>query len=206
MIGLLFTTADDAQPFLERYRQGAFGTLDEGETAQDRSVVVGITGIGKIKATFHTQQLLMKDGPDRVFHVGTSTALDPDLLIGEPVGISHVLEGDRVQLSAPSYPRMPLEIPFQELPEGTLVTHDHALSEGEEHSYWQRIASLSDTTGYAIAYAAGKYGTPCHLARIPTGVLGEDNEDFHATLKAARGTMADLALQYLDDHEASEDG
>ena len=198
MIGIVFTTAEEARPFLDRYRQGAFDALDEGETAQDRTVVVAVTGIGKIKATFQTQQLLTTVEPDRLIHAGTSTALDPELPIGEPVGISHVLEGDRVQLSALSYPRMPLEIPFDDLDEGTLVTHDHELSEGEEHSYWQRIADLSDTTGYAMAYVAGQHGTPCHLVKVPTGVLGEENEDFRKTLEAAYDTMADLLLDYLE--------
>lgn len=197
MIGIVFTTAEEAHPFLERYREGAFGTLDEGETAQDRTVVVTVTGIGKIKATYQIQKLLTNVAPDRLIHVGTSTALTPDLPVGKAVGISHVLEGDRVQLSALSYPRMPLDIPFDGLPEGTLVTHDHELSEGSEHSYWQRIADLSDTTGYAIAYVAGQHGTPCHLVKIPTGVLGEENDAFRATLNAACTTMADLVLDYL---------
>jgi hypothetical protein len=82
------------------------------------------------------------------------------------LGASFVLEGDRVELDAPTYPRMPLECPFEVDAEGTLVSQDHPGGEGDERSYWERLADARDETGYPVAYVAAQHGTPCHVVKV----------------------------------------
>jgi nucleoside phosphorylase len=198
MIGLAFTTTEAAAPFLKQYRQGRLRELSEGEHTYDDDVLVTITGVGKIKATLRTERLLQEFALDRLIHPGTCTALTDELDAGTLVGITHVLEGDRIQLSAPSYPRMPLDQPFEAPAEGTLVTHDHGIGNQDERSYWQRIADLSDATGYAIAYVAAQHGVPCSILMVPTGRVLEENEDFRQQLHDARETVAAFLIEQIE--------
>lgn len=195
MTGIVFTSKEEARPFLERYERGRFRNLEENSPEHDNRLVVALTGTGKIKATLRTERLLQHFQPERLVHVGTCTALSDDLEAGTWLAAAEVIEGDRIELSAPSYPRMPLETPFETEAKGTLVTQDHTLTNQEERSYWQRIADASDMTGYAVAYVAATHGTPCHIAKIITGHLQDEHDEaFQKRLQAAHKAIADFLL------------
>ncbi len=198
MIGILFATEEEAQPFLRRYQRGRFDGLAEGETLQDDQVLVSLTGVGKIKATLRPERLLRQHRLARLLHIGTCTSLNDQLKVGTPVAAAQVFEGDRVELATPTYPRMPLDVPFQELPTVTLVTQDHTVQGQEERSYWQRIADASDMSGYAVAYVAATHGVPCHIVKIVTGHFQSQDKNFRKTLADACETMADFLLRHLD--------
>ena len=202
MIGLVFATEEEAQPFLSRYQRGRFDELVEGETLQDDSLLVSLTGLGKIKATLRTERLLQTHRLTRLLHVGTCTALRDALEVGTPVAAAQVFEGDRVELATPTYPRMPLDVPFDGLAQGTLVTQDHTVQGQEERSYWQRIADISDMSGYAIAYVAATHGVPCHIVKVVTGHFQGQNKNFRKTLTSACDTLADFLLQELETLQA----
>jgi len=201
MIGVVFATEEEAYPFLTRYQRGRFRGLSEGETLQDDKLLVSLTGVGKIKATLRTrtERLLQHYKLTRLIHVGTCTALVEDLDIGIPVAVSQVFEGDRVELATPTYPRMPLDVPFKQFPKVTLVTQDHTVKGPEERSYWQRIADICDMSGYAVAYVAATHGVPCNIVKVVTGHLqGNQTTDFRKILTAACETLADFLLEGLD--------
>lgn len=165
MTGILFATSEEAMPFLDQYSDRRFDGLDEGDHIWIDDVLVTVSGQGKIKATLVTERLLQQQDVDVLVHAGGAVALTEDLETGTPVGVTFVLEGDRVDLDAPSYPRMPLTPLSDSLAEGTLVTQDHTNENGDEPRYWERIADLRDTTGYAVAYVAAQHGTACHIVK-----------------------------------------
>lgn len=197
MIGIVFATEEEALPFLNRYQRGRFSGLTDGETLSDDHLLVSLTGVGKIKATLRTERLLHQHRLTRLLHVGTCTALREDLVSGVLVAASQVFEGDRVELATPTYPRMPLEVPFKDLSRVTLVTQDHTVQGQEERSYWQRIADISDMSGYAIAYVAATHGVPCHIVKVVTGHFHSENKNFRKTLTSACETMADFVLKEI---------
>lgn len=204
MTGLVFTSTDDATPFLERYARGRLTGIDEGEVIEHGPLCLTVTGIGKVKATLHTERLLQRHPIDRVLHVGMSTGLSDAVDAGTLMAARAVLEGDRVALSAPSYPQMPLPT-LDGLATGMLVTHDHAVQDDDE-GYWQRLADMSDTTGYAVAYVAAQHGIPCYIVKAVTGHLDASPKNFQQTLLAAREALADFILQAIDDRgEAMDD-
>ncbi len=198
MIGIVFATEEEANPFLSRYQRGRFSGLSDGETLVDDQLLVSLTGVGKIKATLRTERLLQNHRLARLLHVGTCTALLEDLKSGMLVAASQVFEGDRVELATPTYPRMPLDVPFHDLPRVTLVTQDHTVQGQEERSYWQRIADISDMSGYAIAYVAATHGVPCHIVKVVTGHFQSQNKNFRKTLTSACQTMADFLLKEIE--------
>lgn len=190
MTGIIFATQEEAFPFLNRYQRGRFEGLDEGDVQHDAELLVMITGVGKIKATLRTERLLRRHRLGRLIHAGTCTALNEALKTGCPVGAAQVFEGDRIELAAPTYPRMPLDVPFNGLPTGTLVTQDHTVRGQDERTYWQRIADISDMTGYAVAYVAATHGVPCHIVKVVTGHFGIEDKNFRKTLADACETLA----------------
>lgn len=198
MIGIVFATEEEAFPFLKRYKRGRFDSMREGDTMYDDDLLVSLTGVGKIKATLRTERLLQQHRPTRLLHAGTCTALSERVEVGSIVAAAQVFEGDRIELAAPTYPRMPLGVPFTGLFEGTLVTQDHLIKGASEHSYWQRIADISDMTGYAVAYVTATYGIPCHIVKIVTGRLQEEDKQFRKTLGTACETLADYLIEHFD--------
>lgn len=185
MIGIVFSTVEEAQPFLASWQRGRFDGLSEGEHFHDDDILVAIAGIGKIKGALRTERLLRSTKLSKILHAGTCTALSNELNVGDLVSVSQVFEGDRIELSAPTYPRMPLSVPFEHLAQGTLVTQDHTVQGASELSYWQRIADMSDMTGYAVAYVAATHGTPCQILKVVSGHMGVEDANLRKTLNAS---------------------
>ena len=202
MTGIVFATEEEAQPFLQRYKRGRFDGLSEGETTHDDDFLVSLTGTGKIKATLRTERLLGRHRLERLLHVGTCTALKESYEPGTLVAAAQVFEGDRIELAAPTYPRMPLDVPFEDLQTGILVTQDHVVTGQSEHSYWQRIADISDMTGYAVAYVSATHGIPCQIVKVVTGYFNSSDEQLHKTLATAYETIADFLLAELERQQA----
>ena len=88
MIGIVFATEEEANPFLSRYQRGRFSGLSDGETLSDDHLLVSLTGVGKIKATLRTERLLHQHRLTRLLHVGTCTSLREDLKSGVLVAAS----------------------------------------------------------------------------------------------------------------------
>ena len=176
MTAIVFANLLDATPFLKYYERGRFEGIQEGDTVQDKLITVTITGSGKIKSTLRTERLLQSEVIEKIIHPGSGSSLTTDIAVGTILGISQVYEGDRVELSSPTYPRMPLEMPFKDLSTATLVTQDHTFAAESDQSYWQRIADLSDNTSYAVAYVAATRGIPCHVLKVVTSTLDGDSQ------------------------------
>jgi nucleoside phosphorylase len=193
MLGVIFSTPNEAAPFVERYAGDRLGELEEGSHLQTEAVVATVVGPGKIKATLGTERLLHEHNIDTLVHAGGAVALTDELEVGTVVGAAFVLEGDRVELEAPDYPRMPLDPPFDLDTEGTLVSQDHVRADdADELSYWERIADMRDATGYAVAYVAAQHGTSCHIAKGITGHAREDGDAAAGRREAHRAVAAFL--------------
>lgn len=198
MTGIIFATEEEARPFLRSYRRGRFEGLSEGDALQDDLILVSLTGSGKIKATLRTERLLQRHKLDRVLHAGTCTALSEAHKVGDLVAASQVFEGDRIELAAPTYPRMPLETPFEKLPHATLVTQDHNIQGASERTYWQRIADLTDMTGYAVAYVSAMHGIPCHIVKVISGQIGLEDNQLKRTLDQAYQRLGEWLVREVE--------
>ncbi len=200
MIGVIFASSAEAAPFVAQYADGRFDELEEGTPIQAGEVLVAVTGPGKIKATLATERLLETYDLDVLLHAGEATTLTDEIEGGDLLGITFVLEGDHVDLEAPSYPRMPLENPLDSTTEGTLVTRDHTPTDSDEKSYWERIADIRDTTGYAIAFVAAQHGTPCHIAKVVTAQTQETGAE-----REAYQALADALQNWIEAREEETD-
>ena len=197
MKAIIFASQEEAEPFLHAYRRGRFGGLSEGESTHDDQVLVTIVGVGKIKTTLRTERLLRQHKLTSVLHAGTCTTLIEKLEVGALFVAEQVFEGDRIELAAPNYPRMPLATSFPKVKSGTLVTQDHTLQGAQELSYWQRIADANDMNGYAVAYVAATHGVPCEILKVVTGRFGVEDPNLKRTLTTAYASLAKALVAHL---------
>jgi len=195
MLGIIFATPEEASPFVEQYAGGRPDELEEGQPVEVGEVLVVVTGPGKIKATLETERFLRQYDLDTLVHAGGATALTDELDLGTLVGATFVLEGDRVALDAPAYPRMPLNLPFDSSTEGTLVSQDHTSTDADEQSYWERLADVRDGTGYAVAYVAAQHGASCHIVKGIADRAGAEVDP--AQQKKVYGAVATFLRQQL---------
>ncbi len=205
MTALLFSTEDEAAPFLQKYERGRFEGLSAGDALYDDRVLVAITGTGLIKTTLRTERVLRHFKSElplqRVLHAGMCTALSEDLAMGTVVGVSQVLEGDRIEMAAMRYPRMPLDVPFEKLGTVTLVTQNMALDDEKSRSYWSRIAQASDLAGYAVAFVTATYGLPCHILKTVAGSIHAADADVRETRRSANEALAATLIKVLPTFE-----
>jgi nucleoside phosphorylase len=197
MLGIIFSTPNEAAPFVEKYAGGRFGELEEGSHLQTDAVVATVTGPGKIKATLGTERLLREHDIDVLVHAGGAVALTDEYDPATVVGAAFVLEGDRVKLDAPDYPRMPLTPPFDLSTEGTLVSQDHVREDTDDPSYWERIADMRDATGYAVAYVAAQHGTTCHIVKGITARADAEDDSPPADPRAAHEAVASFLQRHV---------
>ena len=197
MKAIIFATSEEAEPFLQGYRRGRFDGLTEGEVVHDDDLLVTITGTGKIKAALRTERFLRAHRPSRIIHAGTCTTLVEKIPVGSLLAPNQVFEGDRIELAAPTYPRMPLLSMFEDLPSGTLVTQDHTVQGSDELSYWQRIADVADMSGYAVAYVAATHGVPCAMVKAVSGRMGVDDADLRKTMTEANAAVARFLISAI---------
>ncbi len=199
MIGILFATKSEALPFLRHYERGRFLDLHEGDYSADDAVLVSIIGIGKIKATLRTERILREHKLKSILLAGNGTALSENVPVGSLAQAQHVLEGDRIELSEPSYPRMPLVQRYEDIPSFRLITQDHAIREQEELTYWQRIADIVDMSGYAVAYVAATYGVPCSVLKVITGTINTPDSELRKTRDEAYDKLGSFIASSLSD-------
>jgi nucleoside phosphorylase len=198
MLGIVFTTRREASTFVATYTDGPVPTIEEGTPISVGDITVAVTGAGKINATLATERLLRTHDLTSLLHAGTCVSLSEELDSGTVLGASFVLEGDRVELENPTYPRMPLSCPLEVSQEGTLVTQDHT-ADGKEKSYWERLADARDHTGYAVAYVAAQHGTTCHIVKAVSGSAGDSPD--HEDVCAAEEEVAAVLQQFLSSGE-----
>lgn len=196
MVGIVFTTPREASTFVTHYTDGPAPTVEPGTPISVANLTVAVTGTGKINATLATERLLRTHDLDRLVHAGTCVRLSDDLAPNTVFGASFVLEGDRVELDDPTYPRMPLDCPLEVDQEGTLTTQDHTADDADEQSYWERLADARDHTGYAVAYVAAQRGTACHIVK---GVTESADDDSDADVHAAEEEIVGVLQQFLED-------
>jgi len=199
MLGIVFTTSRAASIFAAQYMDGSPPTIEKGTPRTVDDVTIAVTGPGKINATLATERLLRTHNLDTLVHAGTCVSLSETLGPDTVLGASFVLEGDRVELDDPTYPRMPLNCPLEGSQEGTLVTQDHT-TDDEEQSYWERLADARDHTGYPVAFVAAQHGTTCHIVKAVSETAGESSNG-ERDVRAAEEEVTAVLKQFLEHDE-----
>jgi len=201
MIGILFTTSEAATRFANKYANGRFDPVENDSPVRVGPLLVAMSGRGKIQAALATDRLLQTYDLEKLIHTGPCWSVTDEIEADALIGVSSVLEGDRIDLESRIYPKLPLTVPFDTPTEGVLVSQDHPSDASEDDSgYWERLADVRDNTGYAVAYVAGQHGTTCHVVKAVV-----DPHDASVPRKTQQQLFS-FVRQVTDHHWGEEEG
>lgn len=161
-----------------------------------------LCGIGKVNAAVHTQYLINKEQPDYVINVGVAGSLSPDLLFGDVVIASDLVQHDvdvtGFGLPLGQIPRMDV-FAFSSNPElldlaqtikhhayqvvvGRVVTGDQFIDNKEKaelmHTHFNALAC--EMEGAAIAQACHINGVPFIAIRALSDMAGRSDTAVHS--------------------------
>jgi adenosylhomocysteine nucleosidase len=203
MIGVLFATGEEAQPFLTLGRAVSLDAtpLPLYEIGLRTGVLVTVSGVGKVAAAIACQMLIREYQCIRVINAGACGALNAHKAFqpGSIHGIDTVLEGDHSYkdkagqtLSCPQAWRPAM------LPAARLVTCDQPVFDQLRRDALAATADLVDMEGAAVARVAELFNTPWTLIKGVTDTAGPgERQNLQRNLPRVCGEMAKILWQEI---------
>ncbi|VGO19698.1 UbiA-like polyprenyltransferase [Pontiella sulfatireligans] len=180
MIGILFATQMEAQPFLDR---GA----PEG-------TVVAISGMGLEAARIATEKLVKEDGCTTIINAGVCGALNNRLERGAVYRVSMVsIEELKAAVN------VGIGIGLKRL-----VSVEEPVFEPERKKELSKYGELVDMEGYAVARVCEEHSVPCIMIKGVTD-FGDGNgkEDIQTHIAPVSETVAEAVFQVVDGASSS---
>ncbi|MEE9368060.1 MAG: UbiA-like polyprenyltransferase [Pontiella sp.] len=178
MIGILFATEMEAQPFIDR------GAPD--------GTVVAISGMGLEAARIATEKLVKDDGCTTIINAGVCGALNNRLERGAVYRVSMVsIEALKAAVN------VGVGIGLKRL-----VSVEEPVFEPERKKELSKFGELVDMEGYAVARVCEEFEVPCIMIKGVTD-FGDVNgkEDIQKHITPVSETVADAIFQCLEKPE-----
>lgn len=194
MIGIVYATAAEADPFLT--------VADARKTADSPfpcfsapaiPALILVSGMGKVAAALAAQALILVYRVERIVGAGICGALtDPPAAVpGRVYRIVHISEGE----PGPGIPGDPPPLAddlFSDLPGADLVTRERPVFDPELRRRLASFGDLVDMEGAAVARVAALYGRPCSMIKGVTDFAGAgERAVLHENLAAVSRGVAD---------------
>jgi adenosylhomocysteine nucleosidase len=207
MIGVLFATVEEAQPFLNLGRAVPLDAtpLPLYEIGLRPAVMVAVSGAGKVAAAIACQMLIREYQCTRVINAGACGALKADKPFqpGSIYGIDTVLEGDySYKDKAAQTLSCPRAWRPAKLPAARLVTCDQPVFDQLRRAALAATADLVDMEGAAVARVAELFNTPWTLIKGVTDTAGPgDRQSLQRNLPLVCGAMAKVVWQEISESQ-----
>jgi adenosylhomocysteine nucleosidase len=193
MIGVLFATHPEAQPYLARSgaKEVAAAPFALFELGSPPAVII-ISGMGKVSAALAAQILIRERHCDRILNAGVCGALvdGVGLTPGNIFRISAASEG-------PSGPGVPVDAIrcagalWRNLPAARLVTVEQPVFEAAERQRLAAWGALVDMEGAVVARVAQLYGIPWDMIKGITDTAGDGERiNLHRNLATVSEAVA----------------
>ncbi len=205
MIGVLFATMAEAEPFLVVSNAepatplpipGFIGALPEIGRPRLR---IGIIGMGP-KAAGRAAEIFLAAGPlQAVVNAGVCGSLnnEDDLTPGVIAGIRESVGVDSERRYHPVLPPHGAG-PWKHLPSARLVTVDRPVFSKRRRDDLSSIGDLVDMEGASVALAASNAGVPCWMIKGVTDLAGDgDRETLYRHLDWVSQRLARCLLEGL---------
>jgi adenosylhomocysteine nucleosidase len=206
VIGVIFATPKEATPFLAGCTAveeiPARFPLFRIAGAKSATLLLALSGMGKVAAAIAAVSLVCEHGVSRLFNAGICGALEGERAGGHRVGtlfgIATAREGDLILSARPADPVSLDRGPFSELPEAHLVTCDTPVFDPERRQILAPLGDLVDMEGAAVARVAQIYGVPCSLLKgISDFADSGDRQRLEENLTLVSAKIADTLLRVL---------
>jgi nucleoside phosphorylase len=205
MLGIVFATRREAQPFLSmsmaKQRTERPLPLLQPTIASRMDSIVVISGMGKVAATLAAAHLVVAYRVSALLNAGLCGRLtgNDGLAIGDLLRISSAVEGDcdRFGLSEPAV--VCDNRWFKAFRAARLVTCDRPVFDRERRVRLASIAELADMEGAAVARVAQRYRIPCAMLK---GISDHANETGRKDVARCIDTVAARIANALVDELA----
>lgn len=198
MIGLIFATRREAEPFLAVSRSAPLddGPLPLYEIALAAPVRVAVSGMGKIAAAAACQYLIREKGVSHVINAGVCGALQTGEAFrpGALFEIVSVVEGDHGTKDRAAPEEHCPATWFARLPKARLVTCDQPVFDAGHRRRLAAKGDLVDMEGAAVARVAALFNTPWILIKAVTDGAGEGDRE---TLLNNLGRVSKILADHL---------
>ncbi len=206
MIAIVFATAREAAPFMQRHyckpeiKPGPV-ELYACRTAGGRKALVCLCGMGKVAAALAAQWLFLSFRCAAVINAGACGALKSGSRWrpGDVFQIRQAVEGDhRLPERSPEV-HVCSPLPRSDLPATDLVTVDSPLFDDLQRERLAALGSLVDMEGAAVARAAGIYGRPVYLLKgITDFASGGQRAMLYENIDAVSVRLAEVVTRVVD--------
>lgn len=170
MIGIIFATLPEAQPFLEGAAarpeaESPIVTYTCSLTGAATDCVIKICGVGKVMAAAAAQDLIATWSVRAIVNAGICGAAAAGIEVGAVYRISAAREGDYETLSGSGDSYACASQPWQELPAARLITADRPVFDPGQKLAAAAGGELVDMEGAAVARVCRLHGVPCFLIK-----------------------------------------
>ncbi len=179
MIAIVYATAREAAPFMQRHYckpESNSGPIElySCRTAGGRRAFVCLCGMGKVAAALATQWLFLSFKCAAVINAGVCGALESGQKsgVGMIFQIRQAVEGDHSLPGEKPQVRVCAPIAGGDLEVADLVTVDFPVFDQQERSRLAKLGMLVDMEGAAVARVAEIYGRPAYLVKGVTDFAG----------------------------------
>ena len=204
MVGIVYATRREADPFLSRSLAEPLGTrpfpMFRAGARIHRPCIVIISGMGKVAATVAATHLVLVHRVSVLVSAGLCGRLtmDEDRTVGDLFRIRSAVEGDCDRFGRDE-PAIACDLDrFRDLDTARLVTCDRPVFDVTRRSELAGIGELADMEGAAVARVAGTYGISCAMVKGISDVSDETGRtDVARNIDWVSGRIADALVRDL---------
>ena len=202
MIGLIFATQDEADPFLE-WSQAVEVRDTPVPVYQVPSVpnlIVTLSGVGKVAAAVACHIQISELKVAEIVNAGVCGALSsgPRYAPGELLCVTSAVEGDYGLPDRPAQPLISDGTIDWDLPAARLVTCDRPVFDDKKRELLSKSADLVDMEGGAVARVAAMYKVPWSMIKGITDKAGTtDRQNLKQNLDRVSGKVCRLLWHHF---------
>ncbi len=202
MIGLIFATQTEAQPFLE-WSQAIEITsipIKVYQVPSNPHLMVSISGMGKVSAAVACHSQIKEFKVGEIVNAGVCGALQNGAYYapGKLFCVTSAVEGDHAVPDTPSQSLMSDGKLDWDLPAARLITCDRPVFDVERREALSLAGDLVDMEGAAIARVAAMHSVPWSMVKGVTDTAGPtDRDELRRNLKSVSEKICRLLWDEL---------
>ncbi len=192
MKGIIMAAGAEAQPFIKGFKMEKISDRPF-QVFRSESLVLIISGIGKVNAALAAEYLILKYGTDELWNFGTAGGLSGNLSAGDILQVRAAVERDRFTLYEKA--EIPVQDPVPGFRECVLSTGDFPVLDPDDRKKLSAEADIADMEGAAVIRACRKFSVKCRLFKAVSDTGDTPPEEIMASIRKASACLYEFAAE-----------